>query len=552
MTKNTLIGIATYNESYNIQVLLEEIIKNTNDNVDILIVDDNSPDGTASLVENTRSKYSRIHLVKRKRKFGLGSAHKRIFQYAILNKYKKLVTMDADFSHSPHLINSLLDASTDDNFIIGSRYTSGGRCDYVGYRKFISISGNMVARHLLRIPSNEITTSFRVYSEKTLRAIDLSNIKSDGYAFFVEVLHAINQLSIPIKEIPIHFEDRKYNKSKIPKLQIVHSILNLIKLRLNTRKHENNFELNTSDCRACHSQALLRMEKYSKPNLNITKLKPTDFACTSVSTVEIQPPLHLCLSCNLVQIPINMSVDTPVSFYENVIDQKYKDHIEVKRKTFKNALKSIKPHIIEKKNKNPDFELLDVGSYYGVFLDVLKKNNIKAIGVEPCKHAYDYSKNNCSQEVVNKSLSQYVNESNKTFHLITSWDVIEHLDDVDNYLKEICKLLKKDGVFIFSTIFIDSRFAKILGQYWPWIIPMHFSYFSKESIKAALENNNLEIISESNYIHYAQISYAIKSVANKLPESMKFILRFLAFLVPDKWNIPFSFGDVKLIVAKKI
>ena len=91
MTKDILIGIATYNESDNIQKLLEEIIENTSDNVDILIVDDNSPDGTASLVKKTQSKYARIHLVKRKGKFGLGSAHRRLFQYAIINNYKTLI-----------------------------------------------------------------------------------------------------------------------------------------------------------------------------------------------------------------------------------------------------------------------------------------------------------------------------------------------------------------------------------------------------------------------------------------------------------------------------
>jgi dolichol-phosphate mannosyltransferase len=551
MTNKFLIGIATYRESGNVKTLIQEIISHTNENVDILIVDDDSPDGTAKLVEEMQSKYQRVQLVKRKGKFGLGSAHKRILQYAIVNGYAKLITMDADFSHSPQSINSLLAVSTDDNFVIGSRYASGGKCDYTGYRKYISIFGNMVARKLLRISSKEVTTSFRVYSKKILNSINLSSIRSDSYSFFVEVLHALNQQSFSIIEVPIHFKDRKHNKSKIPKLQILNSMVNLLILWLGVRSRKETAALNISKCRACRAVALLPLERYSGHELKPFKLSSSDFNCSSVFGSKIQPSLYSCLDCSLVQIPANESVDSPMVFYENVTDTKYIDKIDIKYRTFERAFNLIYPHIFYKKTNNPDFEILDVGSYYGAFLKILELGKVKATGVEPCVHACNYSLSNCSQHVENKSLSEYAKKSNKTFHLITSWDVIEHCVDVNIFLKEISMLLKDDGVFVFSTIFIDSLFAKIAGRYWPWILPMHLSYFNKDFIDTVLRDNNLKQVSVSNHIHYSQISYALRGFSNKLPLKIKLILQFFIAFVPEKWIVPFGFGDVKIIVAKK-
>ena len=268
MTK-TLIGIATYNESKNITSLIEKILKNTKDTLDILIVDDNSPDGTSGIIIELQKKINNLILITRKKKLGLGSAHKRIILYAQQNNYSKLLTMDADFSHSPNAIPDLLEYSTEENFVIGSRYATGGTCDYLGYRKYISLIGNIFARKLLSIPSKEVTTSFRVFSKKILDTIDLNFINSDGYAFMVEVIHTINLNSFAIKERPIHFFDRLEDKSKIPRLQLIYSLINLFRLFIFRKKMSKKKIDKTVSCKNCTSSALLRHRKLNIFNIGL-------------------------------------------------------------------------------------------------------------------------------------------------------------------------------------------------------------------------------------------------------------------------------------------
>jgi hypothetical protein len=111
--------------------------------------------------------------------------------------------------------------------------------------------------------------------------------------------------------------------------------------------------------------------------------------------------------------------------------------------------------------------------------------------------------------------------------------------------------MKEDNFFIFSTIFIDSWFARMLGNNWPWIIPMHLSYFSQKNIHYFLNKHNFEIISISNHIHYAKINYAIKGLLNKFPSYINFFSKLISFILPDKFSMPFSLPDTKIIVARK-
>ena len=257
-----LIGIATYNESKNITRLLKEIIINTKNNSDILIVDDNSPDGTSNIVKKFKDENKNIFLIERRKKLGLGSAHKRIILFAQKNNYEKLITMDADFSHQPKEIPKLIKYSSNSNFVTGSRYIKGGKCDYTGYRKYVSFFGNYFARKLLNMHTNELTTSFRIFSKKVLDVLDLNTIRSDGYAFMVEIIYTMKLLSIDIMEIPIHFYDRNMDKSKIPKLQIIYSLLNLFRIFLFKKNVKLKIEKKEKFCKNCNSNAILYDNSY--------------------------------------------------------------------------------------------------------------------------------------------------------------------------------------------------------------------------------------------------------------------------------------------------
>lgn len=233
--KKTLVASATYNEINNISILIKKIL-NLKINLDILIVDDNSPDGTGSMIKKYASKYSNIFLISRCKKKGLDSAHKEIYKFAIKHKYDYLITMDADLSHDPSIIPLFLRKIKKYNVVIGSRYMPGGRNDLIGIRLFISKWGNVILKFFLGIKIHEFTTSYRCFDLKKLKKFNFTQIRSGGYSFFMSSIYLINSLGYSINEIPIRFYQRKSGKSKIPKIEILRIIYNILLIRLNLLK----------------------------------------------------------------------------------------------------------------------------------------------------------------------------------------------------------------------------------------------------------------------------------------------------------------------------
>ncbi len=225
--KKILISIATYKESENIGNLIKDIRRFDNYSK-ILIINDFSNDNTKELLNNLNDQ--NLDFIERPRKLGLGTAHKLSIFYAIKNEFDYLVTMDADFSHDPSYIPKLLEKSSLDNFVIGSRFCEGAKSDYKGIRKVISICGNYTAKKILDINLNEITTYFRVYSVKLLRKLPYDELNSQGYSLGVKLVWLMKKLNTELIEIPIYFKDRNKGKSKIPKLQIFISFFDLISI----------------------------------------------------------------------------------------------------------------------------------------------------------------------------------------------------------------------------------------------------------------------------------------------------------------------------------
>jgi dolichol-phosphate mannosyltransferase len=231
MKANTLIFTATYNEGDNI-INFIQAIELLNLDLDLLIIDDNSPDNTSLIIKKYITKKIRIHLIIREKKLGLDTAHKLAYNYALNNSYKYLITMDADLSHNPKEIFNFLKNLTTHKFVIGSRYIKGGSCNMNGMRLFLSTYGNRFIKFIFRINCNEFTTSYRGFDLVNLYNFNLNMIKSRGYSFFMETLYLLNKKNILIKEIPISFLDRTRGISKIPKIEIFRTLFNLFKLKL--------------------------------------------------------------------------------------------------------------------------------------------------------------------------------------------------------------------------------------------------------------------------------------------------------------------------------
>ena len=227
----TLVFTATYNESENIKELISEIFS-LNKKIDLLVVDDNSPDKTYEIVEKISQENKNIILKKREGKLGLNTAHIFGYEYAIVNNYEKLITMDADLSHEPKEIPKIIDLLNDNSFVIGSRYIPGGKNDMTKFRLLLSILGNKFIKVFLNSKGTEFTSSFRGFNLKKLKNFHFNQVESKGYSFFMETVIRINRMGHKSYEIPIHFRNRKFGVSKIPKVEILRTLSNVFKLFL--------------------------------------------------------------------------------------------------------------------------------------------------------------------------------------------------------------------------------------------------------------------------------------------------------------------------------
>ena len=223
----TLIFTATYNEKENIKKLLENLNQLKID-LDILVIDDNSPDKTWEILRELEKNSHNLKVIVRKGKSGLDTAHKLAFEYAKNKSYEKFISMDADLSHDPNEIPKMIDILDKTSFVIGSRYIEGGKCEMTSHRLMLSIIGNRFIKKILRINCNEFTTSYRGFNLLKLKEFDLNTVQSKGYSFFMETIYRLNKHGVIINEIPIHFRNRCHGSSKIPGIEIFRTLKNLI------------------------------------------------------------------------------------------------------------------------------------------------------------------------------------------------------------------------------------------------------------------------------------------------------------------------------------
>lgn len=230
-----LIFTATYNEVNNVETLISKI-SIYSQRSDILIIDDNSPDGTYYKLKNLQKNNVKLKLILRKKKLGLDTAHKKAYDYALKKKYDYLITMDADLSHDPKSIPKFLAKIKKKDFVVGSRYIKGGKNELKLLRFLLSYFGNKFIKIILNLNHTEFTSSYRAFNLKKMKKFNLRIIKSKGYSFFMETIFQINKLNYKTSEIPIIFAERSKGKSKIPKIEIIRTLFNVLRLYLNKFK----------------------------------------------------------------------------------------------------------------------------------------------------------------------------------------------------------------------------------------------------------------------------------------------------------------------------
>ena len=541
-----LVFIATYNENLNISDLFYNIIK-ISPEYDVLIIDDNSTDGTKESLEKLNATHTCLSVIHRPRKMGVGSAHRAAMVYALKNEYEELVTMDADFSHSPSTIPQMLEKLKTSDFVIGSRYMKGGKSDYEGYRKWVSLIANNFARLTLGIKIHECTTSFRAFRVSLFNTLNLSAIRSNGYSFFLECVFELKCVDAEMTEVPIHFKDRFHGNSKIPKTEIFRSLYKLASLFL-SRLYKKQTDLSNpaeikSFCYLCNSQCVVEVNHGNTINDIVGSQA---YKCTSLEH-KSKPQVINCLVCDLSFVPESSYPKNIETIYAEVQDPTYLLNKRSRYKTFQESLTLISPFLPDKGN------LLEVGSYCGFFLDTFKKkyNSWDCIGVEPSKWASEYARSQLKINTRTGTLEDNIKELGSDYDAVVAWDVLEHLNDPSAFLIQINSVMKLNGIFCFSTLDINNWFPKLMGKHWPWLMEMHLFYYKTDTTEQLLNEAGIKILATEKYTHYVSIHYLVGKIIAILPGWLEKPLNIVRSAMPQKIMIPISFGDIKLYICEK-
>lgn len=229
---DALVIIPTYNEAENVEPITRAVLA-ADPRLEVLVVDDNSPDGTGAKADALAKAEPRIHVLHRAEKQGLGKAYLAGFEWALARPYRYVFEMDADFSHDPRYLPRFLaemDAGAD--MALGSRYIEGGGTVNWGIsRQILSKGGSLYARTILGVGIRDLTGGFKCFRRETLEGLDLATVKSAGYAFQIELTYRALRRGYKVKEIPIVFEDRRVGKSKMSRKIFLEAVTMVWKLR---------------------------------------------------------------------------------------------------------------------------------------------------------------------------------------------------------------------------------------------------------------------------------------------------------------------------------
>jgi len=221
-----LVVIPTYNEAESVTTVLDRVLL-ADPRVDVLVVDDGSPDGTADLADALAGELGGIEVLRRPSKSGLGSAYREGFKLGLAQGYEALVEMDADLSHDPSVLGDMLaELEGGADIVIGTRYMPGGSIpDWSWYRRAISKAGNLYSRIMLGLPARDATSGYRAYHRRALERLNLTAVRADGYGFQIEMAYKVVRAGGILAEVPIEFHDRTLGRSKMSSRIVVEALV---------------------------------------------------------------------------------------------------------------------------------------------------------------------------------------------------------------------------------------------------------------------------------------------------------------------------------------
>ena len=226
----SVVIIPTFNEHDNIDTLIADLLALPAD-LSVIVVDDNSPDGTGRLADAWAARDGRVRVIHRAGKLGLGTAYLAGFRRALADGFDRVLTMDADFSHHPRYIPALIELSRDTDLVIGSRYVrGGGTLNCALKRRALSRGANAFARLMLGLQARDATAGFRCYRREVFASIDMDTLFSNGYSFLIEMLYRVERKGWAVGEVPIVYKDRRLGISKISRQEVYRAMYTVLRL----------------------------------------------------------------------------------------------------------------------------------------------------------------------------------------------------------------------------------------------------------------------------------------------------------------------------------
>jgi len=260
------------------------------------------------------------------------------------------------------------------------------------------------------------------------------------------------------------------------------------------------------------------------------------YQCTSIS--KAKPQLNICKNCSHVFSDRSTWPNLSSNEYENVSDPRYLDLEFVKDKTFERAA------ILTSKFFTEPTDLIEIGSYTGIFLTKMAQRGWRTLGIEPSLWASKISQDK-GLKIIPKPFEAAISTNVlPKVDLVVSWDVLEHVQDPRSFISGVSNQIKKDGFFIFSTLDRSNFFARLTGRFWPWIIPMHLHYFHKKSLIKIVSSYGFNFIETGPHVHYANLEYILKKLIplNLENKNLSFFRRIV---------LPVGFGDVRYFIFQK-
>ncbi len=520
-----IILLPTYNERENICRIIPDIFSVIPD-IKVMVVDDNSPDGTADEVISLQQKFSNLFLYKREKKEGLGKAYMDAFAKSIREHDVDFIfTMDADLSHDPKYLPLMVERVKNNDYVIGSRYTSGGTI--VGWelwRRVLSAWGNFYCRSITRMKIKDCTSGFGCIRVKLLNHIDFSDFDSSGYAFLMYLKFKAWQHGARISEIPICFKNRETGESKIS-MNIIQEGL-LLPWRL-IQKRKNN-AIPSTNCITCNS-------------------KETSFWFT-----KNKANVHRCKNCRLIfvyPIPEATSEIYSDNYFCGATDGFGYINYEQDKIAGANVFTKYLSFIFQYRPQKG--RLLDVGSATGAFVQAANEANWEAIGVEISDYAASEGRKKGLD--IRTGIIETCGFDENSFDVITMLDVFEHLPNPVETLSHIKKLLRPGGLFVINIPDAGSAYARIMGKRWPLIIPPeHIHLFNINNLEMILDRGDFSIVTKHKIgkkfrpAYIFQILYTVRH-----QKIWKVISTKIRNTPLNSFEIPIHLRDNMFVISRK-